>query len=255
MSGTTVLTEKWPVLGRHEQAAAWLTVWTDLGRAPRTIDAYGRGLAEYLLMCEREDVDPVAANRSYIAVYVRELSSRPHRRGANVVSIDSRAGPANATIQQRLSSQITTNTCQRPVYPAETIEAHRAFIARRRSTRTSEEYRTPTEKEWDALLTHFEKRKVSIGTCGRAFSTPCVHEHACVRCALLRPDPDQRARLEEIRDNLIARIAEAEREGWLGEVEGLRVSLAGAEDKLAQITRSTARASVDLPVPKFREEP
>lgn len=52
-----MLTEKCPVLGRHEQAAAWLTVWTDLGRAPRTIDAYGRGLAEYLLMCEREDVD------------------------------------------------------------------------------------------------------------------------------------------------------------------------------------------------------
>ncbi|MEU5547582.1 hypothetical protein AB0G85_35335 [Streptomyces sioyaensis] len=56
MSGTTVLTEKWPVLGRHEQAATWLTIWTDLGRAPRTIDAYGRGLAEYLLMCEREGV-------------------------------------------------------------------------------------------------------------------------------------------------------------------------------------------------------
>ncbi|MEH0580123.1 hypothetical protein ACFYSF_33085 [Streptomyces canus] len=45
MSGTTVLKEKWAVLGRHEQAAGWLTVWTDLGRAPRTIDAYGRGLA------------------------------------------------------------------------------------------------------------------------------------------------------------------------------------------------------------------
>ncbi|MFB6552026.1 tyrosine-type recombinase/integrase [Streptomyces sp. NPDC056405] len=97
-----VLTEKWPVLGRHEQAASWLAVWTDLGRAPRTIDAYGRGLAEYLLMCEREDVDPVAANRSHVALYVRELSSRPHRRGANVISIDSGAGLANATIQQRL---------------------------------------------------------------------------------------------------------------------------------------------------------
>jgi hypothetical protein len=34
-----------------------------------------------------------------------------------------------------------------------------------------------------------------------------------------------------------ARIAEAEREGWLGEVEGLKISLAGAEDKLAQIGR------------------
>jgi hypothetical protein len=36
-----------------------------------------------------------------------------------------------------------------------------------------------------------------------------------VRCALLRPDPAQRPRLEEIRDNLEARIIEAKREGWL----------------------------------------
>jgi integrase/recombinase XerD len=102
LSGTTVLTEKWPVLGRHEQAAVWLQIWADLGRAPRTIDAYARGLAEYLLMCEREEVDPVIANRGHIAVYVRELTSRPHRRGANVVAIDSGSGLANATIQQRL---------------------------------------------------------------------------------------------------------------------------------------------------------
>ncbi|MET7565983.1 hypothetical protein ABZS95_38695 [Streptomyces sp. NPDC005479] len=50
---------------------------------------------------------------------------------------------------------------------------------------------------------------------------------ACVHCSLLRPDPAQRGRLEEIRDNLLARIAEAERAGWLGEIEGLKVSLAG----------------------------
>jgi len=102
LSGTVVLTEKWPVLGRHEQAAVWLGVWVDLGRAPRTIDAYGRGLAEYLLLCEREQVDPVSASRAHVAVFVRELTSRPHRRGANVVSLDSSAGLANATIQQRL---------------------------------------------------------------------------------------------------------------------------------------------------------
>jgi hypothetical protein len=35
-------------------------------------------------------------------VFVRELSTRPSRRGANVVSLDSGAGLANATIQQRL---------------------------------------------------------------------------------------------------------------------------------------------------------
>ena len=46
--GTVVLEEKWPVLGRHERAAVWLRVWADLGRAPRTLDAYAHGLAEYL---------------------------------------------------------------------------------------------------------------------------------------------------------------------------------------------------------------
>jgi hypothetical protein len=31
------------------------------------------------------------------------------------------------------------------------------------------------------------------------------------------PDPAQRTRIAEIHDNLLTRIAEAEREGWLGE--------------------------------------
>jgi hypothetical protein len=148
---------------------------------------------------------------------------------------------------------IDTTIGYKAVYPAEAIEAHRAFIARRRATRPSEEYRTPTDEEWDAFLAHFEKRKVSVGTCARAFASPCVHEHACVRCALLRPDPAQRARLEEIRDNLHDRIAEAEREGWLGEIEGLKVSLAGTEDKLTQIDASLQRQdqAVHLGMPAF----
>ena len=148
---------------------------------------------------------------------------------------------------------IDTTMGYKAVYPAEAIEAHRAFIARRRATRPSEEYRTPTDEEWDAFLAHFEKRKVSVGTCGRAFATPCIHEHACVRCSLLRPDPAQRGRLEEIRANLHDRIAEAEREGWLGEAEGLKVSLAGAEDKLAQIDATLRRQGepVQLGAPAF----
>ena len=53
------------------------------------------------------------------------------------------------------------------------------------------------------------------------------------------------------------RIAEAEREGWLGEVEGLQVSLAGAEDKLAQITASLQRKAdaVQLGMPAFPTSP
>ena len=57
------------------------------------------------------------------------------------------------------------------------------------------------------------------------------------------PSPAQRPRIAEICDNLTVRIAEAEREGWLGEVEGLKISLAGARDKLVQIDRRSRPAA------------
>ncbi len=138
------------------------------------------------------------------------------------------------------------------VYPEEVISNHLAFLARRRALRPTEEYRTPTSAEWDEFLGHFERRKVSAGLCGRAFATPCIHEHACIRCPMLWPDPAQRPRITEIRDNLIARISEAECEGWLGEIEGLKISLAGAGDKLAQIDRRPPPATrVHLGMPVF----
>jgi len=140
------------------------------------------------------------------------------------------------------------------VYPEEVINGHRAFIARRRALRPSEEYRTPTDEEWDEFLGHFERRKVSLGTCGRSYATPCIHEHACLRCPLLRPDPAQRARLVQLRDNLADRIAEAEREGWLGEVDGLTVSLAAAGNKLAQLDAiATRRQPVTIGMPGTRQ--
>ena len=66
------------------------------------------------------------------------------------------------------------------------------------------------------------------------------------------PSSEQRHRIAEIRGNLADRIAEAEREGWLGEIEGLKISLAGADDKLAQIDRrSQSAAAVTLGMPGF----
>lgn len=78
---------------------------------------------------------------------------------------------------------------------------------------------------------------------------------SCLRCPLLRPDPGQRERLVQIRDNLLARIAEAQTNRWFGEAEGLKVSLAGAHDKLAQMDQITTRraAAVDLGVPTFTD--
>lgn len=58
--------------------------------------------------------------------------------------------------------------------------------------------------------------------------------------------------MTEIRDNLISRIEEAEREGWLGEVDGLKISLAGAEDKLQEMGRLEQRfPTIHLGMPDF----
>ena len=153
---------------------------------------------------------------------------------------------------------INTTMGYKAVYPEEAIQSHLAFLARRRAQRPTDEYRVPSEEEWQEFLGHFERRKVATGICGRAFGTPCIHEHSCLRCSMHWPDHAQRPRIAEIRDNLLDRIAEAEREGWLGEVDGLKVSLAGAEDKLAQIDRRAGRPGpvglgITIPVGPQRE--
>ncbi len=150
---------------------------------------------------------------------------------------------------------INTTMGYKAVYPEEVISGHRAFINRRRALRPSEEYRIPTDEEWEEFLGHFARRKVALGECGRSYATPCIHEHSCLRCPLLRPDPVERSRLVEIRDNLLERIDEAEANGWLGEAEGLRVSLDGAREKLAQMDLITERrtSSVNLGMPTFAQ--
>jgi integrase len=150
---------------------------------------------------------------------------------------------------------INTTMGYKAVYPEEAINSHRAFIARRRAIRPSEEYRSPTDEEWEEFFGHFERRRVALGDCGRAYGTSCIHEHSCVRCPLLRVDPAQKHRLLDIRDNLVIRISEAEREGWIGEAEGLKVSLAAAKAKLAQVDGLITRrqTAVNLGLPTFRE--
>ena len=145
---------------------------------------------------------------------------------------------------------IATTQVYAAVYPEDVIRHHRTWIGQRRLRRPGEEYREPTAAEWEEFEGHFVKRKVSLGTCGRAYGTNCHHEHACVRCALLRPDPAQGDRFRDIIGNLQDCIVEAEQNNWLGEVEGLKISLAGAEDKLAQIDQQQLSKTVELGFPR-----
>ncbi len=133
---------------------------------------------------------------------------------------------------------ISTTQHYLAVFQDELIRSYRAFLAHRRALRPAAEYREPTDAEWDEFQQHFQLRKLELGTCGRPYGTPCNHEHACIRCPMLRLDPAQRTRLAEIIENLQARQAEARDKGWLGEVQGLQVSLDAATNKLATLDRS-----------------
>jgi hypothetical protein len=144
---------------------------------------------------------------------------------------------------QQAFGQFQYPTVPLAIYPEDVIAHHRAFIARRRAERPSEEYRDLTNQEWDEFLAHFELRKVALGTCGRDHGTPCAHENACVRCPLLRVDPAQIPRLEAIQANLVERLREAREQGWLGEVAAIETTIAAARHKLAAMRESTGRHS------------
>lgn len=118
------------------------------------------------------------------------------------------------------------------VFQDELIRTYRAFVDRRRSVRPVEEYRDPTPEEWDEFEEHFTMRRVELGSCARPYGSSCEHEHACIRCPVLRVDPTQLDRLESIAASLKERIAEADDRGWAGEVEQLKISLQAARDKI-----------------------
>ena len=88
---------------------------------------------------------------------------------------------------------------------------------------------------------------VLITDCVRSFS------QRGIRCPVLRPDPEQMPRLEEIHANLLERLQEAKEQGWLGEVAAIEASLAAAEQKLASMRDVAARhTTVHLGMPDFR---
>lgn len=126
------------------------------------------------------------------------------------------------------------------VFPEEVVAAHQHFIERRRTTRPGGELRAASGEEWAEFEEHFLLRKVALGECHRPYGTPCVHEHACVKCRFLRVDPAQLPRIEEMTANATERLAEAKAQVWLGEVAAL-------EDSLKHLRQRRVEANRQLP--------
>ncbi|WIX85717.1 site-specific integrase [Amycolatopsis sp. DG1A-15b] len=172
------------------------------------------------------------------------LQWRPHDFRRIFVTDAIRSGlPPHIAAKVCGHATVDTTMGYAAIYPEDVISHHRAFIARRRAERPSEEYRDLTATEWDQFLAHFELRKVALGICGRDHGTPCQHENACVRCPLLRVDPTQQPRLEQIHANLADRLDEAREQGWMGEVAAIETTMAAAAQKLEAM-----RTARDKPV-------
>jgi hypothetical protein len=80
-------------------------------------------------------------------------------------------------------TSINTTMGYNAVYPPKTIEAHRAFIARRRALRPAEGNRTPAGTEWEDFLGRFERRKLSESSphASRLRRSPRVTSRECPR--------------------------------------------------------------------------
>jgi hypothetical protein len=136
------------------------------------------------------------------------------------------------------------------VFNEHVIRHYQAHLQRRRKARPAAEYPDVADDEWDEFQAHFDKRKVELGSCGRPYATPCIHEHACVRCPLLNVDPKMLYRLDTIEADLTARQDRAEQEGWLGEIEGIELTLSALRAKRDDVN-GRLRRSHDLGIPAW----
>ncbi|WP_234431266.1 site-specific integrase [Streptomyces sp. NRRL F-5053] len=138
------------------------------------------------------------------------------------------------------------------VFAEDIVQHYQAFLNNRRSLRPEHEYVDVTPEEWAEFEEHFDKRKVELGNCARPYGSPCQHEHACIRCPMLQVNPKMLPRLADLEKDLLLRRKRAQEEQWLGEIEGIELTLTFLRTKQADAARLTRRAPVDLGIPRPR---
>lgn len=141
---------------------------------------------------------------------------------------------------------LNTTMAYTAIYPQEVFARYQQFIQRRRDVRPVEDYRVPSAGELAEFADHFGQRRIELGTCVRPYGTPCIHEHACLRCPFQQIEPDQLPRLIQIQSDITSRIEAARDNEWLGDVAQLEQTLRHVDDKHAQLLRLLADPELPL---------
>lgn len=90
-----------------------------------------------------------------------------------------------------------------------------------------------------------------LGQCGRPYSAPGDHEHACIRCPTLRVDPKMIDRLDEIHTYLIAAAStrktnEGSAKSTASTLQCVSAEKRGETLRLARFSNETVTA-IDMP--------
>jgi integrase/recombinase XerD len=106
---TDIRWDRYPLVADYERARSWLVAEVNLQRSVNTIDAYGRGLEDFLSFSARTGFHPESATREHAALWLGDLSKRvSQRRGRHRKSSSKRGANerllSNATIQQKLTA-------------------------------------------------------------------------------------------------------------------------------------------------------
>ena len=153
---------RYPLTAENNLGRRWLQIQRDLGLAQNTVEAYGRGLEEYLTFLRDFQREPREADGEVIASYVHRLRARPGAVRGNIISIDSQPALSNATLQQRLTVirlfydfLLEERQCEKnPVGRGRYTPGNAFGSARERGL--IQRYHTlpwiPTEEDWKAIL-------------------------------------------------------------------------------------------------------
>ncbi len=159
-----------------------------------------------------------ALDRTLEATGLRDQAGEPLRYTPHdfrrIFATEAVTGGLPVHIAARILGHTTLTTTQAylAVFQDDLVRTYRGFLDRRRADRPQDEYREPTEQEWYDFQQHFELGKVSLGTCGRPYGTPCKHEHACIRCPVLQLVKGQQE--FPVRGQLISPLADVESPRW-----------------------------------------
>ena len=93
-----VLWSRYPFVSADPRSRSWLSLLDNLGRSPATVDAYGRGLDQYLRFCIALGVDAADGTLEHVSLFVRHLRGEAETLSGSTTSV------SNATLQQRLTA-------------------------------------------------------------------------------------------------------------------------------------------------------